>query len=265
MHASFAFAAAFVLSANLAFGQFQTTLQPGTIKEFSVYAKKIEQQLESRWDGQRPFLSIDESPSKRRKVLQGELLIEPGSPQNPIGISHGLIHDWLGDVFIPNTAMNKVLAVLQDFDRHHEIYPEIVESKLIRKNGQDFIGYWRLKQKNPLVPVALDVTQDAHYKQVEPGKWVCRAYANDISEVDNPGTAREKKLAPGKGNGFLWRLYAYWSLEAVNGGVLAECRSVSLSRDIPLGLAWAIKPVIQSVPRESLESTLRNTRAAATK
>jgi hypothetical protein len=265
MRAFLVFAAAFVFYAGPVAAQFQTTLQPATIKEFSVYAKKIEQDLESRWEGKRAFLSIDEMPSDRRKVLSGELLIEPGSAQNPVSISKGLIHDWRGDVFIPHTDMKKVLTVLQDFDRHHEIYPEIIQSKLIRRNGEDFRGYWRLKQTNPLLPVALDVLQDAHYKEIGPGKWICRAYANEIAEIDNPGTSKEEKLPPGRGDGFLWRLYGYWSLQTVNGGVLAECRSLSLSRDIPLALAWAIKPLIQNVPRASLESTLRNTRSAAMK
>lgn len=261
---SFAFAAALIVLIEPAFAQFQTTLQPVTVKEFSAYAKKVEDQLQARWEGRRPFAAIDETPTERAKVLHGELMIRPGSTPNPINVSKGLVHDWLGDVFIPNTTITNVLAVLQDFDHHHEIYPEIVQSKLVRRKGEDLTGYWRLRQKSPLLPVAIDVIQDAHYSEIAPDKWICRAYANDISEIDNPGTRREKKLPPGQGDGLLWRLYAYWSLEATGGGVLAESRSLSLTRDIPLGLAWAIKPLIQNIPRESLESTLRNTRTAVT-
>jgi len=264
MYVSFAFAAAFVVTVGAAYGQFQTKLQPSTVEEFSVYAKKVEQQLQLRWEGRQPFLAVDQAASDRTKVLHGELLIRSGSKTNPVTISRGLVHDWLGDVFIPNVPMNKVLAVLQNFDRHREIYPEIIQSKLVRRNGDDLTGYWRLRQQSPLIPVALDVIQDAHYRQIAPDKWICRAYANDISEVDNPGT-HEKKLPPNEGDGLLWRLYAYWSLEATEGGVLAESRSLSLSRDIPFALTWAIKPLLQNVPRESLESTLRNTRSASTK
>jgi hypothetical protein len=43
---------------------------------------------------------------------------------------------------------------------------------------------------------------------------------------------------------------------------MAECRTISLSRGIPSGMGWMIKPFIQNVPRESLTSTLRNTRKA---
>jgi hypothetical protein len=265
MYVSLAFTTAFVVTAGTAYGQFQTKLQPKTTEEFSVYAKKVEQQLQLRWEGRQPFLALNETPPDRAKVLHGELLIRPGSKANPVSISRGLVHDWLGDVFIPNVTMSKVLAIMQNFDRHREIYPEIIQSKLLRRNGDDLTGYWRLRQQSPLVPVALDVIQDAHYQQIGQGKWICRAYANDISEVDFPGTRHEKKFPPDEGDGFLWRLYAYWSLEATEGGVLAESRSLSLSRDIPFTLTWAIKPLLQNVPRESLESTLRNTRSAGTK
>ena len=57
----------------------------------------------------------------------------------------------------------------------------------------------------------------------------------------------------------------YWSLETANGGVLAECRTLSLSRDIPNAVAWIMKPFVQSLPRESLTSILQQTRIAATK
>ncbi|MGA8030520.1 MAG: hypothetical protein WB992_25535 [Bryobacteraceae bacterium] len=254
---------ALLLSGSAVYGQFTTTLQPQTVNEFDQYASKIEQQLSMRWKGQRPFISIEEDSSA--SVMQGELIVRPGTPDNPVAITNGLIHDWVGAVFIPNTTMQKVLAILQDFDHHSEIYPAIVSSRLIRRQGNNLVGYWRLERKDPLVPVVLDVEQEAHYQEAGPRKWICEAYARNISELENAGTPREKKFPPGEGMGFLWRMYSYWSLEAVNDGVLAECRTLSLSRNVPAGLAWAIKPFIQSLPRESLASTLRNTRTAATK
>lgn len=246
-----------------AFAQLTTTLQPRTVLEFQQYAASVEAQLSARWRGERAFLAIDDNPSEREQVLHGDLIIRPGTSQNPVSISAGLVHDWVGAVFIPNTTIDKVLSILQDFDRHSRIYPAITGSRLVQRRGNDLVGYWRLERKDQLVPVVLDVEQEAHYKEVAPGKWVCRAYAKNISEVQNPGTPREKKMPPTQGAGFLWQLYAYWSLETVHHGVLAECRTLSLSRNIPVALGWAIKPFAESVPRESLASTLRNTRTAA--
>ena len=149
MYVSLAFTTAFVVIAGTAYGQFQTKLQPKTTEEFSVYAKKVEQQLQLRWEGRQPFLALDETPPDRAKVLHGELLIRPGSKANPVSISRGLVHDWLGDVFIPNVTMSKVLAIMQNFDRHREIYPEIIQSKLLRRNGDDLTGYWRSLRDSP--------------------------------------------------------------------------------------------------------------------
>jgi len=42
-------------------------------------------------------------------------------------------------------------------------------------------------------------------------------------------------------------------------GVYLECRTISLSRNIPTGLGWIIRPMVSSLPRESLTATLEST------
>jgi hypothetical protein len=158
-----------------------------------------------------------------------------------------------------------VLAVLQDFDRHAKIYPEIIRSRLVKRDGDEITGYWRLERKQQFVPAVFDVRQDAYYREVVPGKWICRAYANDIREVQDAGSSKERDYPLGQGLGLLWRMNAFWSIEASGNGVLAECRTISLSRSIPSGMGWMIKPFIQNVPRESLTSTLQNTRKSLRK
>jgi hypothetical protein len=252
-------------AAQSCIAQFTTTLQPRTVEEFDAYTHRVEAELEQRWDGKKPFFSIDENASEQTKVMHGELWIQPGNPNNPVAIYSGLIHDWVGAVFIPDTDMPKVLRVLQDFNRHSKIYPNVTQSRLIHRDGNNITGFWRLERRQSVLSVALDVTQDAHWREIAPEKWVCRAYAKNISEVEHAGTPEEKALPVGKGRGFLWRLYAYWSLQATHGGVLGECRTLSLSRDIPAGLAWAIQPFVTSLPREALAGTLRDTRSAVAK
>jgi hypothetical protein len=245
--------------------QFYTKLEPQTVEAFDSYVKKAEQKLAERWEGKEPFLALAESAADQKKLLRGDLLIRPTTGQTPLEIPGGLIHDWSGAVFIPKATMEKVLVILQDFEQHAQLYPEVVRSRLIRHHGNDVTGYWRLDRKQQFVPATFDVEQEAHYKQVGPGKWICRAYSASIREVEDAGTPKEKDLAPGEGLGLLWRIDAYWSLEARNDGILAECRTISLSRSIPSGMGWMIRPFIQNVPRESLTSTLKNTRRAAAK
>jgi hypothetical protein len=244
------------------YAQIPVTLKAKTVAEFHAYAHKVEtQQLEPQWHSAH-FLRLDGDPSLRERVLRGEISIREGVDENPVEISDGLIHDWIGDVFFPNVSMRRVLDMLEDFDKHASIYPEITRSRLLSRSGDTVSGYWRLEKKDQLIPVVLDVIDNAKYQEIAPGKWVSHAYANDIVEVENAGKSNEKKMPAGRGNGFLWRLYAYWSLESANGGVLAECRTLSLSRGIPMGLGWMIKPIIKSFPRDSLTATLNETRSA---
>lgn len=243
-------------------GQIPVTLKPKTVAEFKAYARKVEtQELEPQWHSAH-FLRLDADPGLRDRVLHGDIDIRESVDDNPIEISDGLIHDWVGDVFFPNVSMRRVLDMLEDFDKHSHEYPEITRSHLISRNGDSVTGYWRIERTDQLIPVVLDVIDKAKYEEIAPGKWVSHAYADDVVEVENAGKQNEKKQPPGHGNGFMWRLYAYWSLEATDGGVLGECRTLSLSRGIPVGLGWAIKPIIKSFPRESLAATLRETRAA---
>jgi hypothetical protein len=245
-------------------GQFVVKLQPETVSEFEQYVQSIELQLNQRWQGKKNFLELDDDSAGKQQVLAGEFRIRELPKGQPISIKDGLIHDWIGAVYIPHTDLARVLGILRDFDRHKKIYPEVADSRTISRSGNDVTGYWRLHRKG-MVPVVLNVEQDAHYQEVSPGKWICRAYARNISEVDMSLFTRGRKFPPGEGHGYLWRLYAYWSLESFNGGVLGECRTVSLSRDIPEGLAWAVGPYVQKAPSESLLSTLRETQKAASK
>ncbi len=242
--------------------QFETKLEPPTVAAFEAHVKTVEQELAGRWNGQARFLSLDASEEEHRKLLRGDLLIKPAISPNPLEVPDGLVHDWVGAVYIPNTSIEKVLAVLQDFNNHAKIYPEVVRSRLIRREGNDITGSWRLERKQQFVPAVFDVEQAAHYQQLGPGKWICRAYSTSIREVNDAGSSKESDFPAGEGLGLLWRLYAYWSIETSGSGVLAECRTVSLSRSIPSGMGWMIKPFIQNVPRESLASTLKNTRRA---
>ena len=92
-----------------------------------------------------------------------------------------------------------------------------------------------------------------------------RAYSTRIAEVENAGKPDERVQPPGNDHGFLWRLYSYWRFEERDGGVYVECEAISLTRAIPSGLGWLIQPIIQSLPRESLANTLRETREALKK
>ena len=51
----------------------------------------------------------------------------------------------------------------------------------------------------------------------------------------------------------------------MNGGVLIECESVSLSRDVPFGLGWLVNPKVEGIAKESLQKTLVSLRTELSK
>jgi hypothetical protein len=184
------------------------------------------------------------------------------SGQGPVKVPNGLIHDWIGAAFLPDTKLKHTLALIQDYDNHKNVYKlDVLDSKLISHRDNDFQIYLRLLKKK-IMTVVLDTDHEVHYRSVDPTRWICRSCTTRIAEVENAGSPKEKVLPPDTGYGFLWRLNSYWRFQERDGGVWLECRAISLTRDVPFGLGWIIEPIIQKLPKESLINTLESTRQA---
>jgi hypothetical protein len=108
----------------------------------------------------------------------------------------------------------------------------------------------------------LDTEHEVNYYRDSPTRAHSRSSAIRIAEVENPGSPNEKEKKPGEGQGFMWRMETWWRMEEKDDGVYVQNQVVSLTRDIPTGLGWLIEPYITSIPKESLEFTLKATRRA---
>ena len=114
----------------------------------------------------------------------------------------------------------------------------------------------RVRQKH-VITVVMDTSYDITFGRLDARHGYSVSRSTRISEIDSPGTGRERVLSSEEEHGFLWRLNTYWSYEERDGGLYMQVESVSLTRSIPTGLGWAVRPYVESVPRESLEFTLR--------
>jgi hypothetical protein len=250
-----------------------TQLQAKTKAAFDKYIQLTEARMKAEAGPGKPFLAIDAMPEGQRNAVlarlkNGEVVITREKTLKngkEIEVPDGMIHHWMGIVFIPGTTLTKVLAVQQDYDHHAEYYsPRVTRSKLVSRNGDDFKIYYRVKDKK-VITVVMDTDYDVHYEAVSPTRERSTAYSTRIQEIADPGEKTEHAKAVDDGNGFMWRLYTYWREEERDGGVYIQCEAVSLSRDIPTGLGWLIKGFVESVPRESLQFTLGKTREALSK
>jgi hypothetical protein len=247
-----------------------TDLRPEAAQGFDRYIHLSEHRMAGEVGPGGSFLWIDSLPEPGRRdaearLRRGEVVSEKLHTPDGTGNSStqgALIHHWVGTVFIAGVSLRQVLALVQDYDHHAGYYsPEVVKSKLLEHNGNDYKVYLRLKKKK-VVTVVLDTEYLVHYHALDARRAFSESYSTRIAEISHPDEPDEMASPDGKGEGFMWRLNSYWRFSERDEGVYVQCEAISLTRDIPTGLNWLIAPFIESVPRESLEFTLASTRTA---
>jgi hypothetical protein len=238
-------------------------LQPRTVAAFDRYVRLTESQMVPH-----PFLRVDglaesERPAKLAALQRGELYVERLTTREAgqsIDVPDGLIHHWLGAVFVPGAKLDQALDLLQDYDRHAEIYrPAIARSKLVSRDGDLFRVQLRFAMKK-VITVVVNTDNEARFTRLGPDRAQSRIQSVRIAEVSDPGTPQEQELPVGRDGGYLWRLYTYWRFLERDGGTYVQCEAISLTRGIPRMLGWLIGPFVTSIPRESLAFTLETTR-----
>ena len=238
-------------------------LQPQTVAAFDRYVRATEAQMVPE-----PFLRVDglsdvERRAELAELSRGEVYIERLSTREAgksIDVPDGLIHHWLGAVFVPGATLGQALDLLQDYDRHAEIFtPAIARSKLVSRDGDVFRVDLRFSMKK-VITVVVNTENEARFTRLGSDRAQSRIYSLRIAEVADPGTPQEREHPVGHDGGYLWRLYTYWRFLERDGGTYVQCEAISLTRGIPFALGWLIGPFVTSIPRESLAFTLETTR-----
>ena len=245
-------------------------LRPDTLDAFNRYVRVTESRMDGELHGKVAFLWVDRLPEAERleayaRLKRGETLVSrlvTRDAGKEIESPHGMIHHWIGTSFAPQATADRVVSLMQDYDRYQEIYsPNVRRSHTISRQGETFKTYIQLYMKK-VVSVVLNTEYDVRYTRLSAMRVHTRSYSTRIAEVQNPGTSDEKEAPVGQDSGYLWRFDNYCSVEERAEGTYVQCESVSLSRAIPTGLGWLVGPFVTSIPRESLESTLGSMRKA---
>ena len=187
-------------------------LKPRTLAAFEAYIREAEAAMDPSLHGHGAFLWSDTDPQVAQQVRRGDIVAQLWSGDASVKVPNGLVHDWIAAAFIPGVTVADSLALIQNYDNHKNVYqPDVMDSKLIAHDGNDFKIFLRLLKKK-IITVVLDTYHDVHYSPVDNTRWCCRSYTTRIAEVEDAGTDKETVLAPDTGYGFLWRLYSYWRL-----------------------------------------------------
>ncbi|HEX3747036.1 MAG TPA: hypothetical protein VHW09_24030 [Bryobacteraceae bacterium] len=248
--------AALLLSGTVHFAP-AADLKPATVAAFDSYIGQTQQRLKDR----KTFLWADESADRRKRVRDGEIVVQPSRGQAITEVTDGLIHDWIGSVFVPGVSLATTLEHVQDYGNARTQHREVMASHIVEHHDDEYLVFMRLMKKK-MMTVVLDTEHQIHYDRIDATHCRSESHTVKIAEVESVGKRDEHELPPGTGHGFLWKLNTFWRFEQRDGGTWMECQAISLTRDIPTGLGWLIEPIIRSLPQESLENTLRETAAA---
>lgn len=257
-------AIATVLAGMLASQAAVAELKPETLAAFDAYAARQEQRIRREQSSAQTFLSVSAAPAEDALALlrRGEVLVDKRG-NSPIEVSGGLIHHWVGTALIPGASVEQVVSLVQDYDHLQRYYPEVEQSRLLARKGDHYRIFLRLR-RHYVVTVVLDSEYEVDRGRLDAAHQFSFSRSTRITEISDPGSPREHALDAQHDHGFLWRLNTYWRFAQQDDGVLVQCEAMSLTRGVPGGLGWLVGPLLQSIPRESLEATLRGTRAAVT-
>jgi hypothetical protein len=232
---------------------------PAAITAFNTYMSALESRLARQHSAQKGFVApINSGPQSEMRLRGGELIIDKLTPAAGADLPGAMLHHWRGTAFVPGARVadfERLMKGLNAYPRHFA--PQVLQAKALTQQGDDLQAWMRVRQQH-VITVVMDISFDISFARLDDRHGYSISRSTMISEIDSPGTRSERALSPSEEHGFMWRLNSYWSYEERDGGLYMQIESVSLTRSIPTGLGWAIGPFVESVPRESLEFTLRS-------
>lgn len=261
-----------VIALNAAFGTslFAATpnlgqLQPETVGAWEEYVRRIDSRMEARSNGEMPFLWIDESVNRGRHIGRGEVVVAPVLPHGTQSVPNGLIHHWIGGVFIPGATIDSLSAIIRDYSKYKDYYkPVVADSKVLgcTDENQRFSMLWQ--HKVLFITAAIQSEYVARGLRVDRRRGYNVADTVQVQEIEHYGRPEERLLPPDTGNGFIWRMHSVARYEERDGGVYLELEAMALTRDIPGSVRWFVNPVVNHLSINSLTTTLQQTRDAVT-
>jgi hypothetical protein len=231
---------------------------PRDIEAFDSYVDRVESRLALQHGSAATFLAGLAPGSRAETRLRcGETIVEQLTPAGGLSLPGALLHHWRGSAFVPGATASDFERLMQNLDGYpHYFAPQVLQARVLSRNGNRLQASMRIVQHHVLT-VTMDSTYDIVYTRLDAQHGYSLSHSTRISEIDAPGSSAERVLSAAREHGYLWRLNTYWSYEERDRGLYIQMETVSLTRSIPAGLGWAISPFVESIPRESLEFTLR--------
>src|SRR5579859_5347466 len=178
--------------------------QPDTERAFEKYVQAVEGHMQADCKPKGAFLWIDRPSDEdarfraNERLQSGQVLAQcvAGCDSSGVPIPGGLIHDWVGVVFVPGVSLPQTLSLLQDYD-HAQVYyrPDVTRSKLLSRSGNSFQVFLQLKQTDVLT-VVFNTENRILYIPLSASRVCSASHSVRIAEVANAGSPQEHEKPP---------------------------------------------------------------------
>jgi len=239
-------------------------LKAETVAAWDDYVQSVSVTLQNRVRPGGSFLWTYEEPERIAKVRRGEIVVAPAPGPSPRKVRGGLIHHWIGVAFLPNVKLDDVLEVTEDYDRYQEFYrPSVIASKtLAREDSNDYVSM-QLMNKAFFLKTMLDADYQSTNVRLDERRFYSVSRSTRVQEIQDYGRPSQHRMPEGQGGGYIWKLFSIGRLYQRDGGVYIELEAIALSRDIPAALRFVVDPIVRSVSRNALLTSLTQTEEAA--
>ena len=170
--------------------------------------------------------------------------------------------DWRR-VRAEDATLDQALTVVESFDHYSEFYKPLFSkcTVLARDSDQATLNVVAA-QKVFSVTAAVDTEDQVKVVRLGPKTAYITNNAVRIQEIADYGQPTEHLFSESRRPGYVWRQIGIERLEERDGGVYVELETIVLSRGIPAGFHWLIKPLADELPRKLMQNTLNDTRTA---
>ncbi len=244
-------------------------LKQETIQAFDQYVKVTEEEKAAKMRKAGAFLWIDVQEDALRQQLherlaRGEVVtkrLETRDDNRPIRVPHGLVHHWVGTIFLPGATLPQMMTLMENYTSYPQLFSFGVQRSKVLSQEKNHSQVQLRMFREARSPVFFNVDLDDRYFRVDANHGSLRSRSTRIAELADVGKPTEHELPVGDDRGLLWRLNLDWRCQQENGGVFLQIELIALSRGVPAIIAWLADPYIQSIPREYLEKVLQAMRS----
>jgi len=262
-HTSFGALTLLIASMLLPVRAHAANLKAETVAAWDEYVQSVSVTLQDRVRRGSSFLWTYEEPERIAKVHGGEIVVAPAPGPSPRKVPGGLIHHWVAAAFLPNVKLDDILEITEDYDRYQEFYrPSVIASKTVAREGSIDYFSMQLMNKAFFLKTMIEADYQSTNVRLDDRRFYSVSRSTRVQEIQDFGRPSQHRMPEGQGGGYIWKLFSIGRLAQRDGGVYIEIEAIALSRDIPAALRFIVDPVVRSVSRSALLTSLTQTEEA---